>query len=186
MIYCFPLFTTHFCFNTAEGMKRKKISAFGIWQYVSLTPWESCVDTIKNSSPSWKSSYCSLFVFSNFQLFPESQFGDGKSAVCWKMLFFPKSLLSYKQGTNVGVWSHLEDPWEAFFTGSFSSPHEKEEFWEGRYASCGFPLTAPSQAIATKLLVSGPMQERGHKPCGELSRGAFCGQTSLGMEGPLN
>lgn len=31
MIYCFPLVMTHFCFllNRVDGMKRKKISAFG-------------------------------------------------------------------------------------------------------------------------------------------------------------
>lgn len=126
---------------------------FWIWNVKTLhVPWilgKSCVDTIKNSSQSWKSSYNVLFVASNFQLFPESQFGDGKSALCWKMLF-SRSLLPDKQGPN--VWGNRslttsgKPMWSLLYRLlAFAHPlletlMRRKSF--RRYSPCGFPQIA--------------------------------------------
>lgn len=139
----FPFIYDSLLFPSQHSWGNEEEKDFSIWNVkMSSLPWilrKSCVDTIKNSSQSWKSSYYSLFIDSNFQLFPESQFGDGKSALCWKMLF-SRSLLPYKQGPNVWgnrslitsgkpMWSFL------YRLLPFASPfalntHEKEDFQE--------------------------------------------------------
>lgn len=170
---------------------------FCIWNVKTLcVPWifgKSCVDTIKNSLQSWRSSYNVLFVASNFQLFPESHFGDGKSALCWKMLF-PRSLPSDKQGPN--VWGNRslstsgKPTWSLLYRLlAFASPfalntHEKEEFQEI------FSMWVPSDSLFSshlhEIIVQAHAREESQSFRGAL-KGCFLGTdfTEYGRASPL-
>lgn len=134
-----------------------------------------------------KSSYYSLLVVSNSQFFPESQFGDGKSALCWKMPF-SRSLLPCKQGPNVWGKSLItsEKPtWNFLYrllplASPFAlSTGEREEFQET--FSKWFPQTAFSQGFTSTLLVSGHTKREESQTLWGAHKG-----NSLGMERPLH